>query len=124
MKIYSPCQKCNEELSAKTLYDTRGEHAMRKGEVLELRCMTCNTDNNIHIDDFTARESREIKMFALSAFLITLALAVLIFFWLLYEKDVVVVWYGMFGIPFLIYGSLLAYDRNSVSTFNRLYVKR
>ncbi len=40
MKIYSPCQKCNEELSAKTSYDTRGEHAMRKGEVIELRCMT------------------------------------------------------------------------------------
>jgi hypothetical protein len=30
----------------------------------------------------------------------------------------------MFGIPFFIYGSLLVYDRNRVSTFNRLYSKR
>lgn len=124
MKIYSHCQKCNAELTAKTPHDTRGEHAMRKGEFIEVRCMTCNTQNNIHIDDFKARESKETKVFALFSLVISLAIAIVIFLWLLTQKDLLFVWYGMLGLPFLIYGSLMVYDRNRVSTFNRLFAKR
>lgn len=97
---------------------------MRKGEFLEIRCMTCNTQNKIHIDDFKARESRQIKMFSIVALIVTLGISTVVFLWLLAQKDLIFVWYGMFGIPFLIYGSLLVYDRNRVSTFNRLYAKR
>ena len=124
MKIHSYCQKCNAELQAKTSYDTRGEHAMRKGDFIEKRCRTCNTDNKIHIDDFRASESKEMKIFAVSAFIISLTVSILVFIWLLYQENIAFIWYGMFGIPFFIYGSLLVYDRNRVSTFNRLYSKR
>lgn len=124
MKIHSVCQKCSEELQASTPHYTRGDHAMRKGDFIELRCGTCNTDNKIHIDEFIARESKAMKIFAVLALFVTLGVAVFVFFWLIYEKDVVVIYYGMFGIPFIIYGSLLAYDNNRVSTFNRLYAKR
>jgi len=124
MKIFSPCQKCSEELNASTKYDTRGEHAMRKGEYIDIRCRSCNTDNTIHIDDFKARESKKMKMFALISLLVTLVIAVLVFLWLINNKAVVIIWYGMLGVPFLIYGSLIAYDKNRVSTFNRLFAKR
>jgi hypothetical protein len=56
--------------------------------------------------------------------LLTLGLAVLTLLWLIYKTDVQYVYLGMFSIPFLIYGSMLAYDNNRVSTFNRILVKR
>ena len=124
MNIYSECIKCSEELAVKTLYETRGEHALRKGEVIEIQCVTCRTLNNIHIDEFKAKESKTVKVLALSAFIGTFVFAVVAFLWLIYEKDVVMIWYGVFGVPFLIYGSILVYDRKRVSLFNRLYSKR
>lgn len=124
MNIYSPCQTCSEELQAKTTCDNRGEHAMRKGETITLKCFSCNTQNTTHIDDFKARESSFIKMFALISFLVTLLIAVGALLWMLFTEGVTVVWYGILTIPFLIYGSLLGYDRNRVRIFNRLYAKR
>lgn len=124
MKIYSTCQKCNEDITASTKYETRGEHAMRVGDFIEKRCRHCNNDNRIPIDDFKARSSKEIKLFARLLLIITLAISVVVFLWLLNQKDLLFIWYGMFGIPFLIYGSLLVYDRNRVTTFNRLFAKR
>ena len=124
MKIFTDCVNCSEEITASTRFDTRGEHAMRAGEFIEVKCLVCNTEKPIPIDDFKARTSKSIKVLALVTFIITLLLALAIFLWLYYEKSVLVVYYGMFGIPFLIYGSLLAYDRNRVSSFNRLYAKR
>jgi hypothetical protein len=97
---------------------------MRAGYYIEKRCGVCNAHNRISIDDFKARESKEIRYFAAIAFLITLAIAAIAFFWLIYKKNVVLIWYGMFGIPFLIYSSLLIYDRSRVSIFNRLFAKR
>jgi hypothetical protein len=124
LRIYSACGKCGEELSVITKYDTRGEHGMRAGNFIEKRCVTCNSENKIHIDDFKARESKEIRSFAVTAMLLTLGLAVLTLLWLIYKTDVQYVYLGMFSIPFLIYGSMLAYDNNRVSTFNRIFVKR
>jgi protein-S-isoprenylcysteine O-methyltransferase Ste14 len=97
---------------------------MRKGEIIEVRCITCNNQNQIHIDDFKARESKEMKMFAIISVVVTLVIALLVFFWLIYEADVTFVWLGMFGLPFFIYGSLIIYDKNRVSTFNKLFVRR
>ncbi|MDA8930657.1 hypothetical protein N9J07_04665, partial [Bacteroidia bacterium] len=103
---------------------TRGEHAMRKGETITLKRFSCNTQNTIRIDDFKARESSFIKMFALISFLVTLLIAVGALLWMLFTEGVTVVWYGILTIPFLIYGSLLGYDRNRVRIFNQLYAKR
>lgn len=97
---------------------------MRAGNFIEKRGVTWNSENKIHIDDFKAQESKEMLSFAVMAMLITSGLAVLTLLWLIYKTDVQYVYLGMFSIPFLIYGSLLAYDNNRVSAFNRLFVKR
>lgn len=121
MNIYSKCQKCNEEVVSSTNQITRGDHAMRKGEFIELRCGTCNTDNKIHIDDFKTRKSKSLQIAAFGVLVVGFILSVLSFLWLVEET---IIAYGFFGIPFLAYGLMMKFDADRVSNFNRLFVKR
>ena len=124
MKIYSKCQQCNKEVQSTTSHDTRGDHAMRKAEFVEVRCRTCNFENKIHIDDFVARNSKSIKKLAVASLVIGLSLSALIILGLMYYKSVIAIYYGMFGLPVFIYGALIKYDQNRVSNFNSLFAKR
>jgi len=124
MKIFSKCQKCTEEIQSSTLCDTRGEYAMKKGDSVEVKCKICNFQNNIHIDEFTARESRTLKRLATTILVAGISICAIIFLWLMYEKGVLVIYFGMFGIPVFIYGALVKYDQSRVSNFNSLFAKR
>jgi len=124
MKIFSKCVKCAGELKSSTLHDTRLEHVMKKGEFIKQKCMECNTQNKTHIDEYKARPSKLIAKGALAIMVIGISLSISIFLWLLMNKNVIAVAYGMFGIPVAAYWALLHYDRNRVRNFNSLYIKK
>jgi hypothetical protein len=124
MQIYSKCQKCNEEVKSSTNQITRGDHAMRNREFIELQCVTCNTQSKLHIDDFKTRPSKNLRKTALLILVGGLLVSTLIFLWLWIVKGVILVATLMFSVPVLGYALLIRYDDKRVSTFNRIFVKR
>ncbi|MGB1037009.1 MAG: hypothetical protein ACPGYY_00040 [Bacteroidia bacterium] len=123
MNIFSKCSKCSAELKSTTTHYTRLEHAMRKGEYVEQRCTICNHDNKHLIDEYKTKPSKSLRKIALVALVVGLVISVLVFLWLLKTKEVILVAYGMFGIPFFVYGSIVKYDQSRVNNFNSLFVK-
>lgn len=123
MKIYAKCEKCRAELESNTSCDTRVQYVMKKGDYVEQRCTTCNHDNRLHIDEYKTRQSKSIKKTALLVLLVGLVISLTTFLWLYYIKQVILIAYGLFGIPFFLYGAIVKYDQSRVANFNRHKVR-
>ena len=58
LKIYSTCNSCRETLPHKTETQTRLELAMREGKTITCKCLHCNANQSIHVNDFKAQYSK------------------------------------------------------------------
>lgn len=57
MMIYGKCPTCQGETGFFSLYRTRFELALDKGEKINLKCKKCMNTNAVHVDDLYAKKS-------------------------------------------------------------------
>ncbi|MEL7123994.1 MAG: hypothetical protein AAFO07_31440 [Bacteroidota bacterium] len=65
MKLYTPCKSCGHEISIKSFAATRSDLEKDKGEILQLNCPECGTNQERHVNDVKAKASKYILIGAI-----------------------------------------------------------
>lgn len=127
MKVYGKCTKCRSEIFLRTFEQTRLDLARNKGNLIKIICKNCGNDNQIHVNDLKARESKIALIIALIIFLIGTPTA----FFLTSEAiarttNHYYIYYigGVLLVPSIIYILVEKQERLRVNAFNRLKLSR
>ena len=65
MILQTLCTSCNKPIKIKTYAQTRPDLEMDKGEVMQLNCSNCGSNQNTHVNDVEAIVSQEMVLFGI-----------------------------------------------------------
>ncbi|MGW1456515.1 hypothetical protein ACWBC2_16130 [Salegentibacter agarivorans] len=123
MKLYSKCTNCLAEMMLKSDSHNRGEFAMLEGKIKKIRCKHCASDQNIHVNNIYAKESKLALVIALLIFSIgtplTVFLMLKVFTIASVNHYVILIAGGILLIPVIIYIIITKEEQTRVSSFNR-----
>ena len=126
MKVYGKCRSCKAEITYSTSANTRVEFAMQEWETKTLNCKSCGKENEFHVDQLYAQES---KIAQIGAGLLFFLGTPLIYFLVnpiftgSRNNYVIYVVGGFLLIPVIAYGIIKKQDQTRVSDFNRRKLK-
>lgn len=115
MKIYGKCGNCKNEIEFRTYSNTRAEFAMNEGEIKKPNCKNCGQNNEIHVDELYAKESKLALIIAGIIFLVG-TITIILTFPLMFMV-------GFIGVPLIAYGIIRKQERTRVNSFNHSKLK-
>ena len=125
MKLYTKCKHCKNELKCSSLAGTRVEFAMQKWEKKDLKCNSCETKNEYHVDELYAKPSRIAEILAGLIFIVGTPLVFLFLSPIVLRGGAFAVFIisGLFLVPVIVFGIIKKQDQIRVKAFNRSKLK-
>lgn len=121
MKLYTKCSECKNEITTKSWHSTRVDFKMQHGEMIEIKCKSCNRIDKYSIDDLRAKESKVAALIGLIVLIVGTPIVLILLWDYIWQTGL----YGAFGliliigIPSSVYLIINKNDQNRVSSFNR-----
>lgn len=79
MILYTFCHSCKNDISIRSMANTRPELERDKGETFEVRCKKCRTRNQVHVDQVKAKPGKIVIALG-----VVLGIFVAVIFWRFY----------------------------------------
>ena len=62
MKLITRCDSCGQDMKMNTLFSTRSELQMEKGDHFDINCQNCGSIQTKHVNDLTAVQSMKLTI--------------------------------------------------------------
>ena len=129
MRLYSYCSICKNQVKIKSIHKDRLSLAKNDGEVLEVKCGSCGNLDQIHVNNFFAKESIFAILIA-SLIFVGVILGVIFYVLDLFNRFgktpitnlLILELFGVIAIPSLIYFVIRGEERKRVRIFNSFRV--
>lgn len=125
MKLESKCPKCQKSIYLTTSDSDRAQLSMSKGKIIEVKCNSCSELSQIHVNEFSAVESKFAMLMALIAFVLGSTIMVYVALNFAFDFGNIYAIAGVIsviGIPFMIYSVFEKEQRNKIRQFNNYRV--
>jgi hypothetical protein len=120
MRLYTTCIHCKAEIRLVVAAKDRFVLARKRGEEIDLTCMSCGIRKHYHVNAIKAEQKKSVLILA-AVILLFGTFGLFLYLWPILLRSSVLVSAGLFGlltVPFLIYKFLNDDERNRVKYFN------
>ncbi|MBZ9731647.1 hypothetical protein LB467_18325 [Salegentibacter sp. JZCK2] len=127
MKLFLKCQNCKNEIGFRSDSNTRIEFSMNEGERKKIVCKNCGTNNEKHVNEIYASESKLALLIAGLIFLIGTPVTLYVMFEIMkVTRNHYMIWIigGILLVPVFAYITISKQEQNRVSGFNRFKINK